>query len=214
MAYTHKDLTKEFYTTGEVATIFNVNPKTIQHWDRNDILKFDRSPTNRRIMSKENLIKTLISKNMFFDNSINEKKDVIYARVSTQKQKITGDLDRQAEYILSNNKDLKNVVVLKEVGSGLNDNRKELNKLIDMILNDEVSRVFITYKERLTRFGFNYINKICKHMNVEVVVVHEKDNKSAGQELTEDMMSLLASFSGKLYGLRRNKNRKEQKSES
>ena len=70
--------------------------------------------------------------------------------------------------ILSNRNDLKNVLVLKELGSGLNSKRKKLLKLIDMILNDEVNRIFITYKERLTRFGFEYIETIYNHHNVEI----------------------------------------------
>lgn len=81
-----------------------------------------------------------------------------------------------------------------------------------MILNDEVNRLFITYKERLTRFGFEYIETICNHHNVEIVVMQsEQDNKSIEQELAEDIMNLLASFSGKLYGLRSHKNKKEIK---
>lgn len=77
-----------------------------------------------------------------------------------------------------------------------------------MILNDEVNRIFITYKERLTRFGFEYIETICNHHNVEIVVMQSKqNNKSIEQELAEDIMSLLASFSSKLYGLRSHKNK-------
>ena len=78
-----------------------------------------------------------------------------------------------------------------------------------MILNDEVNRIFITYKERLTRFGFEYIESICNLHNVEIVIMQlEQDNKSVEEELVEDIMSLLASFSGKLYGLRSYKNKK------
>ena len=69
-----------------------------------------------------------------------------------------------------------------------------------MILNDEVNRVFITYKDRLTRFGYHYIETICKQHHVKIVVVNQKEKSvSIEEELTNDLMSLIASFSGKLY---------------
>ena len=127
---------------------------------------------------------------MFYDDESLSKRDVIYARVSTYKQ---DDLDKQVNYILSNRDDLKNVLILKELGSGLNSKRKKLLKLIDMILNDEVNRIFITYKERLTRFGFEYIESICNHHNVKIVIMQsEQNNKLVEQELEEYIKSLLA----------------------
>lgn len=209
MAFTRENINKNYYTTGEVADLFQVSTKTIQKWDNKGILKFERSPTNRRVLPKETLIEYLKSKNMFYEDETLSKRDVIYARVSSYGQQKQGDLDRQVDYILSNRDDLKNVLILKELGSGLNSKRKKLLKLLDMILNDEVNRIFITYKERLTRFGFEYIESICNHHNVEIVIMQlDEDNKSVEQELEEDIMSLLASFSGKLYGLRSHKNKK------
>ena len=196
MAFTRKNINKNYYTTGEVADLFQVSTKTIQKWDNKGILKFERSPTNRRVLPKETLIEYLKSKNMFYEDESLSKRDVIYARVSTYGQQKQGDLDRQVDYILSNRNDLKNVLVLKELGSGLNSKRKKLLKLIDMILNDEVNRIFITHKERLMGFGFEYIEAICKHHDVEIVVIQiEEDDKLVKQELEKDINSLLATLS-------------------
>ena len=195
MAFTREDINKNYYTTGEVANLFQVSTKTIQKWDNKGILKFERSPTNRRVLPKEILIEYLKSKNMFYEDEILSKRDVIYARVSTYRKQKQGVLDRQVDSILSNRADLKNVLILKEVKSSLDSKRKKLLKLIDMILNDEVNRIFITHKERLTRFGFEYIEAICNHHNVEIVVIQsEQDNKSVEQELEEDIKSLLATL--------------------
>lgn len=192
MAFTRENINKNYYTTGEVADLFQVSTKTIQKWDNKGILKFERSPTNRRVLPKETLIEYLKSKNMFYEDESLYKRDVIYARVSNYVQQKQGDLDRQVDYILSNRTDLKNVLILKEVRSSLDGKRKKLLKLIDMILNDKVNRIFITHKERLTRFGFEYIESICNHHNVEIIVMQtEQDNKSVEQELTEDIKSLL-----------------------
>ena len=195
MAFTRENINKNYYTTGEVADLFQVSTKTIQKWDNKGILKFERSPTNRRVLPKETLIKYLKSKNMFYEDETISKRDVIYARVSTLSQQNQGDLDRQVDYILSNREDLKNVLILKELGSGLNNKRKKLLKLIEMILNDEVNRIFITHKDRLIGFGFEYVESICNHHNVEIVIMQsEQDAKSVKQELEKDIKSLLATL--------------------
>ena len=195
MAFTRENINKNYYTTGEVADLFQVSTKTIQKWDNKGILNFERTPTNRRVLPKETLIEYLKSKNMFYEDESNSKRDVIYARVSSYGQQKQGDLDRQVDYILSNRADLKNVLILKEIGSSLDNKRKKLIKLIDMILNNEVNRIFITNKERLTGFGFEYIEAICKHHDVEIIVMQsEQDNKSVEQELEEDIKNLLATL--------------------
>ena len=193
MAFTRENINKNYYTTGEVADLFQVSTKTIQKWDNKGILNFERSPTNRRVLPKETLIEYLKSKNMFYEEEPLSKRDVIYARVSSYREQKQNDLDRQVDYILSNRADLKNVLILKEVRSSLDSKRKKLLKLIDMLLNDEVNRIFITHKERLTRFGFEYIEAICNHHNVEIVIMQsEQENKLVEQELTEDINSFLA----------------------
>jgi excisionase family DNA binding protein len=195
MAFTRENIKKNYYTTGEVADLFQVSTKTIQKWDNKGILKFERSPTNRRVLPKETLIEYLKSKNMFYEDESLYKRDVIYARVSTYGQQKQGDLDRQVDYILSNRTDLKNVLILKEVKSSLDSKRKKLLKLIDMILNDEVNRIFITHKGVLTEFCFEYIEAICNHHDVEIIVMQsEQDNKLVEQELEKDIKSLLATL--------------------
>ena len=69
-----------------------------------------------------------------------------------------------------------------------------------MVLNNEVSRIFITYEDRLTRFGFEYLKTMCEMHETEIIVVKDIDvKKSIEQELMEDTMSLMAFFSGKHY---------------
>ena len=72
-----------------------------------------------------------------------------------------------------------------------------------MVQNNEVDRIFVNHKDRLTRFGFNYIKQICDFHNVQIIVVDDEVNqKTQSEELVEDIISLIHSFSGKLYGLR------------
>lgn len=79
-----------------------------------------------------------------------------------------------------------------------------LERLVSMIQRDEVNRVFITYKDRLTRFGYNYIKMICDYHKTEIVVISSEEmDKSVSEELAEDIIAIIHSFSGKLYGMRR-----------
>lgn len=72
------------------------------------------------------------------------------------------------------------------------------------VLNGNVSRVFITYKDRLTRFGYNYLKTVCDYKGVEIVVVSSaEDSKTMEEELAEDIIAVIHSFSGKLYGMRK-----------
>ena len=159
---------------------------------------------------REDLIKYLDDKGLIYDDTNSKRHDVIYARVSSNEQKQSGDLDRQAMFLIENVDNMINPLVLKEVGSGLNDKRKKLIELINLVCNDQVRNVYVTYKDRLTRFGFNYLEEMFKNHDVQIVVVKDKkEEKDVKEELVDDMMSLIASFSGKLYGMR-SKNKKEK----
>lgn len=72
-----------------------------------------------------------------------------------------------------------------------------------MVMNDEIDRIFILYKDRLTRFGFNYLEQICNKFGTKIIVISEEiQEKSIQEELAEDIISIIHSFSGKLYGMR------------
>jgi DNA binding domain, excisionase family len=192
------ELIKEQYTIGEVAALLNIHVKTIQRWDREGIFKCERTHTNRRVINKDNLIAVLNDRGMLFNDINNSKVDVIYARVSSNEQRDKGDLDRQVSFLVQSAKDLKNPTILTEVGSGLNDKRKKLHQLLDMVLQDKVDRIFITYKDRLTRFGFHYLEKVCSYHNVKIIVVKDaSEEKAIQEELAEDIMALTSYFSGK-----------------
>lgn len=192
------ELTKEQYTIGEVAAFLNINVKTIQRWDREGIFKCERTHTNRRVINRDNLIEVLNNRGMLFNDINSSKVDVIYARVSSNEQKAKGDLDRQVSFLVQSIKDLKNPTILTEVGSGLNDKREKLHQLLDMVLQDKVDRVFVTHRDRLTRFGFHYLERVCSYHNVKIIIVKDISNeKDVQKELTEDIMTLIAFFSGK-----------------
>ena len=208
--YKRSDFTKPAYKTAEIMEMLNVSYSTIKNYDKQGKLPIKRTETGRRIVLKEDLLNYLDSLKMLVHDDETIKHDVIYARVSSNEQKAKGDLDRQTMFLMENCQDLQNPIVFKEVGSGLNDKRKKIQELIHMVENNKVNRVFVTYRDRLTRFGFYYIESMFKAHGVEIVVVKDKDKdkeKLVQKELIDDMMALIASFSGKLYGMCSKKNK-------
>ena len=196
---------KGHYKTGEIAKMLGISiPTAIKYCDIG-IIKASKNQHGHRRISGEDFYNYLDSIGQVVDDTEQNKHDVIYARVSTHKQAERGDLDRQIETVklFAIDYNVKNLLIKKDIGSGLNDNRKNLKSLLDLIQNNKVDRLFINYKDRLTRFGFNYIKQICDFHKVDIIIVSDvKDKKSESEELAEDIIALIHSFSGKLYGLR------------
>lgn len=198
-------LKKSSYKTGEVAKMLGLTiPTVIRYCETGHVPYHKTDSGHRRILSMD-VCDYLEKHNMLLDDGKSTKSDVIYARVSTHKQANRGDLDRQVEKVklFAINQNVQNLIVKTDIGSGLNDNRKGLLALIDMIQQGKVNRVYVLYKDRLTRFGYHYLEKICEFHGVSIIVVsNETESKSQSEELAEDIIALIHSFSGKLYGLR------------
>lgn len=195
-------LSKPFYKPGQIAKLLNVTPKTISNYcDKGILVAITDPKTNMRSITAESLLNFLQDKNMVALDD--ERSDAIYARVSTVKQK--DDLKRQIDHlkIFAVDHNPKNLIVKSDIGSGLNDNRKELNQLLNLVQNDKINRIFIMYKDRLTRFGFNYIKQICDFHNTEIIIVsNEENDKSLSEELAEDIIAMIHSSSYKLTGMK------------
>lgn len=202
------DFVKTAYKPAEVGKLLGVSAQTIRNRISSGELGCVLTEGGHRLIRREDLLRYLDKSHLLYNDLTVIKYDVIYARVSSHEQKQKGDLDRQVTSILENTSNLSNVLVLKEVGSGLNDKRRKLLQLIELVRNDKVHTVYVTYRDRLTRFGFHYLSTMFDMKNVKIIVLNETENdRSSQEELVEDMMSLIASFSGKLYGMRSNQRR-------
>jgi len=138
--------------------------------------------------------------------------NVIYCRVSNTKQQ--ADLKRQEtilrEYCVSNG--IIPDKVISDIASGMNENRKGLQELISLVKDGKVKTVYVSYKDRLTRFGFDYFVYLFNLFGTEIKVVNLTSEEDFQQELTQDFISILHHFSMKLYSNRR-KELKKLKSE-
>lgn len=199
-------LVKDLCKPGEAAEMLNIHIRTVQRYCNQGQLKCIRTETGRRMITRDSLEKALASAGLLIDDRSNERKDAVYARVSTHKQKTRGDLDRQIEKVCAYAAlhDPHQLTVWSDVASGLNDDRKGLNALLDEVMQGNIRRIYIHYRDRLTRFGFNYLKKVCSHFDTEIIVVSsEEKDKTMEEELAQDIISIIHSFSGKLSGMRR-----------
>ena len=127
----------------------------------------------------------------------------VYGRVSTSKQKqdLSNQIDVLKKYVISNGSNPK---VFSDIGSGMNEKRPGLISLMNEITQNKISKVVISHKDRLTRFGFGYLETIFKMYNTEIEIINLEDDKSFQEELTEDLIAIIHHFSMKFYGKRKN----------
>lgn len=204
------ELTKNTYKPGELAKMLGCSRGTLNNREREGKLKTYYLDSGRRYYKREDVLLALKEKDLLLEDDA--KVDLLYCRVSTHNQKNRGDLDRQISYSLNKIALMnpKNLEIFSDVGSGLNDERKNFKKVLNKILSGEVDRLFVLYKDRLARFGFGQIEEVCKHFGTKIVVLSDDEkSQTVEEELAEDIISIIHSFSGKLYGRRRKNVKRE-----
>lgn len=188
----------KYYTINQFAELINVFPGTLRNWDKNGKLKPIKLESGHRRYTDEHLMQ--IRKEVVNQNN---RKTVIYCRESTKKQESSLNLQREKckNFCITNGWTIDEI--FEEYGSGLNYNKKELQRLISEICSGNIERVVIYYKDRLVRFGFELIENICKNFNTELIVIdNTESDKSKEQEFADDLISIIHYFSMKLYGKR------------
>lgn len=199
----------KLYSISKTAEILDVTPKTLRVWDKENKLKpILTSGGHRRY--RESDINKIIGVEQIYETK--QEICATYARVSSQKQKVSGDLDRQSqrlsEYCAKHNLYVEHII--KDCGSGLNDKRQGFAQLTDLVIKGKVNKVVIEHKDRLTRFQFNFIKNMYAVFGCDIIVLNDKEDVSDAEELTRDLMALLTSFSGKYYGRRSLEKRKHK----
>ncbi|MHA1595890.1 MAG: IS607 family transposase [Candidatus Baldrarchaeia archaeon] len=189
---------EKLYTLKEASKLLGVHVKTIQRWDKEGKIRCVRTVGGKRRVPESEIKRIL---------GIHEERKIVgYARVSSHTQK--DDLERQIELIRRYAKERGwEIEILKDVGSGLKEDRRNFQKLLKMVMNKEVSKVVIAYPDRLTRFGFKILEEFFKSYGTEIVVIN-KEEKSPQEELIEDLITIISHFAGKLYGMRSHKYKK------
>lgn len=186
-------------TSKEFREKYKISPQTLNNWRKSGKVKYT-------VINRGNFLYEDI-----FTEETNLRMNVIYSRVSTTKQK--DDLIRQEqvirEYMVSNGTKVDNVYT--DIASGMNCNRNGLNKLLTDVFNKKIDTIYISYKDRLSRFGFEYFLNICDHFDTKIEILNSTTEEDYQNELSQDLISIIHHFSMKMYSKRRSELNKFKK---
>lgn len=189
---------------GEAAKELGISTKTLRRWADADKIRSERSPSGQRRFFLAD-IKRITPREL---NQVDDRITINYARVSSHDQK--QDLIRQAQVLEAfSSANGWQFETIQDLGSGLNYNKKGLQKLLKRIMTGDVGRLVLTHKDRLLRFGAELVFAICEEFETEVVIINKSSEEiTFEQELVQDMIELITVFSARLYGSRSRKNKK------
>lgn len=187
----------------DVMRLLRISRATLHRYAEKGNIKYTKLPSGIYNYNDEDIYKIL--------NKDVQRKNYIYGRVSTAKQK--KDLENQIEMLKSwvFNAGIKLDGIYSDVASGISfDKRKDFFTLLDEIIEHRVERVIIAYKDRLSRVGFELFTHLFRQYGTEIVVVSEVGNKKLdSEEIFEEIISLLHCYSMKLYSKRQNNKKLE-----
>jgi putative resolvase len=179
---------------GAAAHELGLHPMTLRRWIKAGRLQVVQVGREMRIPRAE--IERMIG-------SVDGRLLVLYGRVSGHGQK--DDLDVQLQRLqfwAATERMGQETLALSDIGSGLKASRRQLQRLLKLVCEDKVAEVAITYEDRLTRFGQEYLEMLFACYGVTLTVLEPGAEKTPEQELTTDLLALIASISGRLYGMR------------
>ncbi|MFB8798838.1 MAG: IS607 family transposase [Microcoleus sp.] len=180
----------------EAAKLKGVSASTLRRWESEGKLVPERTANGHRRYSMNQLL------GIKPDGVLT----VCYARVSSYDQK--SDLEQQKQVLeLFCSTHGWQFQVIEDLGSGLNYNKRGLQRLIKMITDRQVERLVLTHQDRLLRFGSELIFSLCEHFGTEIVIINRTEDASFEEDLAQDVLEIIAVFSARLYGSRSHKNK-------
>jgi putative resolvase len=199
----------------EASDKLGIHQRTLYQWEMKGWIKTLRTPGGTRYYDVDGYLKNkecekekdtkkveecMETELKELDNK-EEKLNICYVRVSTHGQK--SELDNQRKFM---EKMFPKYEMIEDIGSGINFNRKGLRKIIDLAIEGKVNMVVVANRDRLTRFGFDFIKDLIeKYSNGRVVVLNEKEVIEPEIELARDVLQIMNVFVAKMNGLRRYK---------
>lgn len=184
--------------TKELAELMGVTPQTIRKYVNNEQIPYHTTPNGQLFFTQEDITKIL------GEQPEQEKQWAYYTRSSSGNQKL---LKTQTELLTKHYPEPQ--YIIKDSASGLNENRKGLQKLITLAQEQKITDIAITTQDRLTRFGYRYLEQLFTQNNVKIHVLNNTKENTPEQELLDDFMALIASFSGRFYNLRTKENKQK-----
>lgn len=192
----------------EVMKLLNISRPTLYRYRKEGIVKIDAKLSFNNFIYNDDSVYALIGQKKEKKN----RKIISYSRVSTQSQKI--QLKEQTKRIYDSciSRGLTLDEQFEDIKSGMSSDRPNFQKILQMVIQNEVELLVIENKDRLTRFGYDLLEQLFKYFGTKILVLNNViENKTYEQELTEDLISIIHYFTMKNYSHRRklNKLRKE-----
>lgn len=183
------------YSIGEFSRRVGRSPSTVRRWERKGLLVSKRLPSGHRCFDDNDI-------NLILGRRVEERLVVVYYRVSShgQKDDLQSQVAAMEQYCLGAGIAVDEWV--QEIGGGMNCKRKRFLALLDRIASGEIGRLIVAHKDRVVRFGFDLVDHIAKR-NACVIEVVNQESLSPQEEMTEDLLSIVHTFSCRLYGMRK-----------
>lgn len=191
-----------YVTSKEIKQLFHISAVTLMNWKNTGKIQYKKLSDKKILYDIDSIDKSVDNETQKLNT-----KNVIYVRVSTsgQKEYLNNQIEVIKNYMLNNG--IKPDNIYSDIASGMNENRKQFNNLLEQIFKREINTVYITFKDRLSRFGFNYFKQIFNYFGTNIVILDEQEetNKTYQQELMEDLLAIIHTYSMKLYTNRKKK---------
>jgi len=176
----------KYVTSQKAAALLGVHANSLRRWAKQGKIRYQRTPGGNRLYDIESFL-----------GVVPAHQSVCYCRVSGGKQR--DDLERQVAFMRERFPDYD---IVTDIGSGLNFKRKGLRSILERVLRREVKDVVVAHKDRLARFGFDLIAWLVESHGGRVVVLDDVSHSPA-DELTHDLLAILAVFARRMPGLRK-----------
>lgn len=190
-----------YLSIGEFSKAINKTTQTVRNWDKNGYLKPIKIGLGGHRYYTQEQVDIYLNRKLNTQNS--NKKVIGYCRVSTLKQKENLEIQIKCVKAYCAAKGYQ-FEIIQDIGSGINYDKKGLNKLINEVLNNNVEKVIIMYKDRLVRFGFNLLQNIFNHFNTEIEII-DNTEKTEQEELIDDLVQIITVFGARISGKRAHK---------
>lgn len=187
-----------YLKANQIMDELKISRPTLKTWKDSGKIKYKKISDKKYLYDIDSVYENKETKN---------KLNIIYARVSSGIQK--EDLNRQIsiikEFAIKNGVQIDEV--FSDIGSGMSSNRNALNRMINLILEGNVENLYISFKDRLTRFGFNYFENLFAKFGTKIIVLDDDNfrDKNMENELTKDLISIIHYYSMRIYTNRRKK---------
>lgn len=194
-------MNEKFYKIKDVVRLLGISKPTLYNWEKNGLIKIERSKSGGLNFISQSQLDLIQNKSL----NPKDEKIIIYCRVSSTVNKTNLITQRERLINYCNAKGYKIYKVVEEFGSGINDKRPKLQKLLE---TQDFTKIVVEHKDRLSRLGFNYLEILLNKNGIEIEVINNVDTDE--EDIIQDFVSIITSYCARIYGKRRSKRKTEK----